>query len=49
LLERDALVGVMMIVAVAIAQNWEQAGAVAKKMSGSDLFTSLAQRRREPA
>jgi len=49
LLERDALVGVMMIVAVAIAQNWEQAGAVAKTMSGSDLFTSLAQRRREPA
>jgi O-antigen ligase len=50
LLERDALVGVMMMVAVAIAQNWERAGTNArKKVSGADLFASLAQRRREHA
>ncbi len=49
LLERDTLVGVIMMVAVAIAQNWEQVGTASRKMSGADIFAALSQRRREPA
>lgn len=47
LLERDTLIGVMMMIAVAIAQNWEQVGTVTRKISGSDIFAALSQRRRE--
>ncbi|MBB4857242.1 O-antigen ligase [Novosphingobium chloroacetimidivorans] len=47
LLERDTLIGVMMMIAVAIAQNWEQVGTVTRKMSGADIFAALSQRRRE--
>lgn len=48
LLERDALVGVMMLIAIAFAQNWEMVGAQGgKKVGGGDIFAALAQRRRE--
>lgn len=50
LLERDTLIGVIMMIAVAIAQNWEQVGIKpAQKMSGAELFAALSQRRREHA
>jgi len=50
LLERDTLIGIVMMIAVAVAQNWEKMGAVSpKKISGADLFAALSQRRREPA
>ena len=46
LLERDAIVGVIMMIAVAIAQNWERIGVpVVQKASGADVFAILARRR----
>lgn len=48
LLQRDTLIGIVIMVAVAIAGNWEKVGVQGvKKFSGGDLFAALASRRRE--
>lgn len=48
LLERDALVGVMMLIAIAFVHNWAVVGGqVGKKIGGGDIFATLAQRRSE--
>jgi O-antigen ligase len=48
LLERDALVGVMMLVAIAFVHNWGVVGGrLGKKVGGGDIFAALAQRRSE--
>lgn len=50
LLERDALIGVMMMIVVAIAQNWEQMSvAPRKRIGGLDVFAALAKRQRHEA
>jgi O-antigen ligase len=50
LLDRDALVGVMMLITFAFAHNWEMVGGQGgKKTGGGDVFSALAQRRREHA
>jgi O-antigen ligase len=50
LLERDTLIGIVMMIGVAIAQNWEQVGTIGvKKASGADIFAALSQRKREHA
>lgn len=47
LLERDTLIGIIIMISVAIAQNWEKFAKVTKKASGSDVFAVLSQRKRE--
>jgi len=46
LFERDTLIGIVMMVGVAIAQNWEQMGTKARRGT-MDIFAALAERRRE--
>jgi len=48
LLERDSMIGIIMLISVAVAQNWESLGVQAgKRMGGSDVFAYLQQRRVE--
>ena len=43
------MIGIIMMISVAIAQNWEKMSKKVKKPSGANIFAVLSQRKREEA
>lgn len=49
LLDRDSLIGVLMMIAVAMSRSWEKNVSPAAQQSGRDVFAALKQRVQQPA